>query len=223
MSDNLIKFGNAWLPLSFLLADGYESTPNQRTELEAYRDADIYLHRVTSPNHKTSLTPATLEGDIVRVADKIAYVNHDIDDGIRAGVLSEDSLPKDCTDILGHSTSERINTIICDAVEHSVDSPRVNMSDTVRDAFVDMRKFLFTEMYTNPVVKSEEVKAAKIIEILYEYYLERPEEMPGEFKFMLDEGDDKITVVCDYIAGMTDNFAVEKFQELYIPRSWSIV
>ena len=174
-------------------------------------------------NHKTSLTPATLEGDIVRVADKIAYVNHDIDDGIRAGVLSEDSLPKDCTDILGHSTSERINTIICDAVEHSVDSPRVNMSDTVRDAFVDMRKFLFTEMYTNPVVKSEEVKAAKIIEILYEYYLERPEEMPGEFKFMLDEGDDKITVVCDYIAGMTDNFAVEKFQELYIPRSWSIV
>ena len=138
-------------------------------------------------------------------------------------MLSEDSLPKDCTDILGHSTSERINTIICDAVEHSTDSPRVNMSDAVRDAFVDMRKFLFTEMYTNPVVKSEEVKAAKIIEILYEYYLERPEEMPGEFKFMLDEGDDKITVVCDYIAGMTDNFAVEKFQELYIPRSWSIV
>ena len=97
------------------------------------------------------------------------------------------------------------------------------MSDEVWNALFELRKFLFTEMYINPVVKAEEIKATRIIEILYEYYLERPEEMPGEFKFMLDEGDDKITVVCDYIAGMTDNFAVEKFQELYIPRSWSIV
>lgn len=174
-------------------------------------------------NHKTSLCPSTLEGKIVRIADKIAYVNHDIDDGIRAGVLNEEALPKECTDILGHSTRDRINTIILSVVEHSMDKPEIDMDDQVKVALFNMRKYLFDAMYANPVVKAEEVKAAKILEILYGYYLERPEEMPAEFKHMLDEGEDKITVVCDYIAGMTDNFAVEKFQELYIPRSWSIV
>jgi dGTPase len=174
-------------------------------------------------NHKTSLNPSTLEGKIVRIADKIAYVNHDIDDGIRAGVLNEDALPKECTDILGHSTRDRINTVILSVVEHSMDKPVIDMDPDVKAALYNMRQYLFEAMYANPVVKAEEVKAAKILEILYGYYMDRPEEMPSEFKLMLNEGEDKITVVCDYIAGMTDNFAVEKFQELYIPRSWSIV
>ncbi len=174
-------------------------------------------------NHKTSLNPSTLEGKIVRIADKIAYVNHDIDDGIRAGVLNEDALPKECTNILGHSTRDRINTIILSVVEHSMDKPVIDMDPDVKTALYNMRQYLFEAMYANPVVKAEEVKAAKILEILYGYYMDRPEEMPNEFKLMLNEGEDKVTVVCDYIAGMTDNFAVEKFQELYIPRSWSIV
>lgn len=174
-------------------------------------------------NHKTSLNPSTLEGKIVRIADKIAYVNHDIDDGIRAGVLNEDALPKECTDILGHSTRDRINTVILSVVEHSMDKPVIDMDPDVKAALYNMRQYLFEAMYANPVVKAEEVKAAKILEILYGYYMDRPEEMPSEFKLMLNEGEDKIIVVCDYIAGMTDNFAVEKFQELYIPRSWSIV
>ena len=174
-------------------------------------------------NHKTSLNPSTLEGKIVRIADKIAYVNHDIDDGIRAGVLNEDALPKECTDILGHSTRDRINTVILSVVEHSMDKQVIDMDPDVKAALYNMRQYLFEAMYANPVVKAEEVKAAKILEILYGYYMDRPEEMPSEFKLMLNEGEDKITVVCDYIAGMTDNFAVEKFQELYIPRSWSIV
>ena len=174
-------------------------------------------------NHKTSLNPSTLEGKIVRIADKIAYVNHDIDDGIRAGVLNEDALPKECTDILGHSTRDRINTVILSVVEHSMDKPVIDMDPDVKAALYNMRQYLFEAMYANPVVKAEEVQAAKILEILYGYYMDRPEEMPSEFKLMLNEGEDKITVVCDYIAGMTDNFAVEKFQELYIPRSWSIV
>ena len=174
-------------------------------------------------NHKTSLNPSTLEGKIVRIADKIAYVNHDIDDGIRAGVLNEDALPKECTDILGHSTRDRSNTVILSVVEHSMDKQVIDMDPDVKAALYNMRQYLFEAMYANPVVKAEEVKAAKILEILYGYYMDRPEEMPSEFKLMLNEGEDKITVVCDYIAGMTDNFAVEKFQELYIPRSWSIV
>ncbi len=174
-------------------------------------------------NHKTSLNPSTLEGKIVRIADKIAYVNHDIDDGIRAGVLNEDALPKECTDILGHSTRDRINTIILSGVEPSMDKPVIDMDPDVKAALYNMGQYLFEAMSANPVVKAEEVKAAKILEILYGYYMDRPEEMPSEFKLMLNEVEDKITVVCDYIAGMTDNFAVEKFQELYIPRSWSIV
>jgi len=171
-------------------------------------------------NHRTSAKPATLEGDIVRVSDKIAYINHDIDDGIRAGLLSEDSLPPECTEVLGHSTRDRINTIILDTVEATQNRPRVAMSEPVEKALLSLRGFMFEELYRNPVAKGEEGKAEEIVAMLYRYYLERPECMPAEFLRMIDEGEPKETVVCDYIAGMTDNYAVLKFQEIFIPHSW---
>ena len=172
-------------------------------------------------NHKTSLKPATLEGDIVRLADKIAYVNHDIDDGIRAGVLTENQLPKAYTDILGHSTSERINTVILDVIRNSENSDRAKMSDEVKSALFSLREYMFKTLYCNPTVKAEEVKAERIIETLFRYLSDRPEEMSQEFLQMIDDGEKPEIVVCDYIAGMTDNFAIEKFEEFYIPRGWS--
>ena len=171
-------------------------------------------------NHRTCTKPATLEGDIVRVSDKIAYINHDIDDGIRAGLLTEEHLPKECTEVLGHSTRDRINTIILDTVEHTMDQPRVVLSARVEQAVFSLRKFMFEELYMNPVAKSEEGKAEEIVAMLYRHYLECPEQMPEEFTRMIDEGEPQETVVCDYIAGMTDNYAVLKFQEIYIPHSW---
>ena len=171
-------------------------------------------------NHGTSSTPATLEGDIVRYSDKIAYVNHDIDDGIRAGILTGNMLPRECIRVLGEGTSNRINTMILDIVEHSEDSPRIVMSKEVETAFFDLRRFMFEELYRNPLAKGEEGKAEEIISMLYSYYLENPGEMTGEYIDMLDKGEDPRTVVCDYIAGMTDNYAVQKFQDIYLPRAW---
>ncbi len=173
-------------------------------------------------NHKTALKPATLEGDIVRVSDKIAYISHDIDDGIRAGVLSEEAIPKHLTDLLGHTTRERINSMIMDVVKNSQDSERIKMSEPYWDALIELRKYMFDTLYTNEIVKREEIKAFKIIEILYEYYMDNQDLLPEEFLKMSDSGVSQSDIVCYYIAGMTDNYAVENFESIYIPRSWSV-
>lgn len=173
-------------------------------------------------NHKTSLEPATLEGDIVRISDKIAYISHDIDDGIRAGVLFEEDIPHELTDILGHSTRDRIDRMINDTVKCTMDSPRVKMSEEFWDALIKLRQYMFEHMYTNPIVKEEEKKAEEIIKLLYAYYMDRETLLPIEYRKMIDNGGDKSDVVCDYIAGMTDNFAIELFEGIYIPKSWSI-
>lgn len=172
-------------------------------------------------NHKTSLSPATLEGDIVRVSDKIAYISHDIDDGIRAGVLSEEMLPVQCTDVLGHSTRDRIDRMIHNVVENSQDSPRVRMTDEYWQALMELRKYMFDSLYTNPIVKREEEKAAEIIVILYKYFTDNPDKLPNEYSHAVINGMDVSDVVCDYIAGMTDNYAVEVFQNLFIPNGWN--
>lgn len=175
-------------------------------------------------NHKTDLKPATLEGDIVRISDKIAYISHDIDDGIRADVLMEEGLPKECTDVLGHSTRDRIDRMIHNVVENSLDKPKIIMSEDFWNALMTLRKYMFDNLYTNPVVKGEESKAEEIICLLYKYFMDNPEELPVEFKEKIEnqpEGGDSLSdVVCDYIAGMTDNYAVEVFQGIYIPKSW---
>ncbi len=173
-------------------------------------------------NHKTSLTPATLEGDVVRISDKIAYISHDIDDGIRAGIMKESSLPKECTDILGNSTRERIDRMIHNIVENSQNSPRAMMSGEYWNALLTLRKYMFDVLYTNHTVKKEESKAAEIIKLLYNYYMEDHTRLPEEYYEGIVNGEDEVTVVCDYIAGMTDNYAVELFQSIYIPHAWSI-
>ncbi len=172
--------------------------------------------------HKTSLEPATLEGDIVRMSDKIAYINHDIDDGIRAEILQEEDLPRDLTNILGHSTRDRLNTIILNIVENSQDTSRVTMTKEVSDALFDLRQYMFEELYTNQRAKGEEGKACDIIEMLYQHYYENPQDMTKEYEDMLSNGESKETVVCDYISGMTDNYAVMKYSEYFIPQGWGM-
>lgn len=171
-------------------------------------------------NHKTSGRPATLEGFIVRISDKIAYVNHDIDDGIRAGILTEDMLPKTCTDILGHSTRDRINNLIHAIVMNSMDADRIALPEAYEQAMAELRAFMFRDLYTNPIAKSEEGKAEKVIGMLFEEYMEHVTYLPEEYIRFIEMGEDKEVVVCDYIAGMTDNYAVEMAKNLFIPKSW---
>ncbi len=173
-------------------------------------------------NHKTSCTPHTLEGQCVRLADKIAYVNHDIDDAIRGNILKEEDLPTNITDILGKNTRTRLNCLIHDVINTSQDKDYVGMSAEIGDALGKLRTYMFRYLYTNPIAKSEELKADKMLRILYEYFIEDASRLTNECVEMIYMGEDPKTVVCDYIAGMTDNYAIETFKSIYIPKSWKV-
>ncbi len=174
-------------------------------------------------NHQTSGKPFTLEGQIVRLSDKIAYINHDIDDAIRGGILSEADIPPKYRKILGNTTRARLNTMIHDVIIHSMDQPKIQMSEEVEAALMGLRKFMFENVYRNPLAKSEEEKAIKLVQNLYEYYSEHFEKLPErELQRAVLRGDGKEQIICDYIAGMTDNYAVKKFQEIFVPESWKI-
>lgn len=170
-------------------------------------------------NHRSSGTPHTLEGRIVRLSDKIAYINHDIDDAVRGGILTEEELPAEFTDVLGHTARMRLNTMIHDVVSNSMGRPDIIMSEKIRNATGGLRKFLFENVYQNKKAKSEETKAVNMIQNLYWYYLDHPELLPLQYQDMIGE-ETAERIVCDYIAGMTDSYAVKKFQEYFIPESW---
>ncbi len=173
-------------------------------------------------NHKSICMPYTLEGQAVRLSDKIAYVNHDIDDAIRGNILKEDDLPANVTAVLGHNTRERLNTLIHDVISASAGKKQVLMSDEIADALGKLRTYMFQYLYTNPIAKSEEEKADKMIGRLFEYFMEDVSRLTNECIEMIYMGEDKETVVCDYIAGMTDNYAIETFKNIYIPKSWKV-
>lgn len=174
-------------------------------------------------NHQTSLTPMTLEGKIVRLSDKIAYINSDIDDAIRAGIIQETDIPHALTDILGDSTNQRLNTLVHDIVRHSEGINDIRMSPAVEEAMFALRKFLFDKVYTNQTAKGEERKVEHMIEQLYEYYIKRQDKMPEEFRQLILEGEPARRVVCDYIACMSDRYSVNLYKEIMIPKSWSVL
>lgn len=172
-------------------------------------------------NHRTSGNPSTLEGKAVRLSDKIAYINHDIDDGIRAGILKESDIPSEYTDVLGNSTKERLNTMISDIIMNSIGKNDFVMSEPVRKAMTELRKFMFESLYLNPTAKSEEAKADKLITELYRYYVANTDKLPDTYKRFITEFDERPEqVVCDYIAGMSDQYSISKFQEIFVPKAW---
>ena len=172
-------------------------------------------------NHKSAGTPHTLEGQIVRLSDKIAYINHDIDDAIRGGVLKEEDIPKPYREILGNSTRVRLDTMIHNVIINSMDQPEIRMSPEVERATMDLRAFMFENVYKNPVAKGEEEKAINMVTNLYDYYRRHIQLLPDQFLEMLEEeGGTPERIVCDYIAGMTDTYAIKKFEEYFIPESF---
>lgn len=173
-------------------------------------------------NHRTVGRPSTLEGSIVRLADKIAYINHDIDDAIRAKIFVESDLPGEYTDVLGHSVRERLNTMIHDIIMNSLDKPRIGMSPGMEDAMQKLRSWMFEHVYKSDIPKAEEGKAQQLIVALYRYYLEHSDQLPEEYLCMYRSGEKKERVVCDYIAGMSDSYSIYKFEELFVPKAWKV-
>ena len=155
-------------------------------------------------NHQTRTIPHTLEGKIVRLSDKIAYVNSDIDDAIRAMILDEEDIPVELRRTLGFTTRERLDHLIHDIISNSMGRDDIIMSDETAEALRDLRLFMFEHVYRNPVAKGEEVKAKAMLEQMYYFYMDHIEQLPAKLLKMLDEGEDKGRIVCDYISGMTD-------------------
>ena len=171
-------------------------------------------------NHQTNGNPKTLEGKVVCFADKIAYINHDIDDAIRAGILKESDLPKDFCDILGHSSQERINTMIKSIYDESYCKDYVKMEPAIYEATYKLRDFLYDNLYNNEEAKIESEKTKRIITALYEYFYNNTDKLPNFYKELLIRYDID-TVICDYISGMSDYYAIDVFEEIFVPSFWS--
>ncbi len=161
----------------------------------------------------------TMEGRIVKIADRIAYLNHDIDDAIRAEVLKMTDIPKDITDILGQKHAQRINTLVTSLIEHTTED-KLAMHPDVQTAFDKLHRFMFDTVYTNSYAKSEEKKVPEFVRTLYDYFVRHPERMPEENRAIAHQFSVE-RAVCDYIAGMTDQYAIEKFNALFVPHSWN--
>ena len=174
-------------------------------------------------NHQLETTPATLEGRVVRIADKIAYIHHDMDDAQRAGIISEDDIPITLRMTLGYTSKERLNTLVLDIIRSSEGKDDIIQSHTIHDAMMLFRKLMFADVYMNSVAKSEEVKVNRMIRGLYSYYTANPEEMPLEYVKMIHQGETPERVAGDYISGMTDAYCVRCFRKIYEPRSWDVL
>ena len=181
-----------------------------------------YETRMGILGHSWSADPPDfMEGHVIRFADRIAYINHDIDDAMRAGILSESDIPKEISGILGHSHSERINTLVEELITQTGISNTLRMRPKVAQAMDELRTFMFERVYRNPVAKGEESKARDILKSLYEYYMRHPEQLPENFRPQLDfDGIER--VVCDYIACMTDKYAIYQYENIFIPSGWQM-
>jgi len=172
-------------------------------------------------NHRTSGSPSTLEGQVVRLSDKMAYIHHDMDDAQRAGIITEDDIPVTLRMLLGYTTRERLNTFVHNIIENSMGRDSICMSSEIFEAMMDLRNIMFRNVYENPAAKREEEKAVKMLTGLYEYYTDHPEDMSREYRYLIRDRNVPVEqAVCDYIAGMTDQYSMDKFRKIFIPKSW---
>ncbi len=172
-------------------------------------------------NHTGENLAATLEGIIVKFADRIAYINHDIDDACRAGILAPEDIPADLRAVLGETHSERINTMVSSVIRESMGRPEICMAPEIQDATNRLRAFLFETVYTNSVAKAEDTRAQNMLGQLFAHFVKHPEQMPELYrKNAEEEGVERC--VCDFITGMTDRYAIETYRNLFIPQVWSI-
>jgi dGTPase len=168
--------------------------------------------------HTGAHAPSTLEGQVVRIADRIAYVNHDVDDSLRAGVIDAAQLPSRAVAILGARNNQRITTMVTDLIGESSDGTSIRMSSGVWDAMMELRQFLFDNVYFSAKAKAEEPKAHRVVRMLFDYYLAHADALPDEFR--PKNADELVQRVVDYVAGMTDRYAIRQFEQVFIPNKW---
>ncbi len=170
-------------------------------------------------NHTKGDFSECLEGRVVRISDKIAYINHDIDDAVRAGIIKEEDIDSEICDILGYSKSERINTMVKSVIFNSIDD--IVMDFEILEQFDKLHNFLFERVYTNPIAKGEESKVAGILTGIYEHIIKNPDKLPSEYNVVVEtEGLER--AVLDHIAGMTDHYATQVYKQFFIPKSWTM-
>lgn len=168
----------------------------------------------------------TIEGRLIKFADRIAYINHDIDDAVRAGVLSDDEIPERLKNVLGDTHRKRIDVMVKSVIYKTADNFKhdiynIEMQPEIYEATMSLREFLFSNVYFNPVAKSEESKAGEMLTLLYEYFCRNVEKMPDEYTKNIDVNCTRQRAVCDYLAGMSDRYAVQTFENLFVPKKWS--
>ena len=179
-----------------------------------------YETRMGILNHTVGTAQDSLECQAVRLSDKVAYINHDVDDAIRAGILSAQDLPQIVREVIGETHSTRINAIILDVIENSAEGD-IKMSPVMGEAVRIFREFMFESVYKNPKAKSEESKVLDILRGIWEYYVNHPEKLPQDYKNIADE-EGLSRAVCDYVSGMTDKYAVYTYGEIFIPAAWQV-
>ena len=171
--------------------------------------------------HTKGTAAATLEGQVVRLADHIAYINHDIEDALRGGIIYPMDIPLEISAVLGFTHGARIDCLVKDAIQASQGQTEIRQTPEVGEAMLALKDFMFANVYTNPLAKGEEGKAQDMLKMLFTYYQKDPDQLPADFQSIrMEEGVER--AVCDYIAGMTDPFAVQKFEELFIPMGWTV-
>lgn len=171
-------------------------------------------------NHTGSMMASTLEGVLIKYADRIAYINHDIDDACRAGILNPDDIPAPLCEVLGTTHSARINTMVSAVIAASYDKPEIGMIPEIGEATEQLRAFLFERVYYNKTAKREENKSRELVKTLFGYYTDHPERMPSLYRRLIDEGEPVDRCACDFISGMTDRYAIETYSELFVPHIW---
>ena len=194
---------------SLRVVDVLESTKNRQGMNLTLEVRDGIL------NHTGKSLPFTVEGQVVKISDRIAYINHDIDDAIRSGIIKQEDLPEESMEVLGRSHRERIDTLVRDMIENTYGCDQARLSDEKYRVMKDLRKFMFINVYNDPRVKKDEdvLRIGNIIESLYDYYMERPDRLPYDLKVLEDEWDHE-ELVKDYVAGMTDRYAMNLFDSL---------
>ncbi len=210
--NNLSPFGFRHYEQSVRVVERLESDGKGLNLTKEVRDGIL--------NHQWGLHPTTLEGQIVRFCDKIAYINHDIDDAERAGLMTESDIPDRYRKSLGESPKERLDTLMHDIIYSSIGQDSVRMSESVQTEMVGLREFMYESLYTNSEAKAEEKKVPYLLTSLYQYYEKHLDKMPEEYRRLIKEGEPEQRAVCDFISGMTDQYAMQKFVELFIPLRW---
>ena len=212
--------------LNQLMPEGFRHNEQSRRVVERVENGGNGLNltwevRDGIENHSGPNLPATLEGECVRRADRIAYLNHDLADALRSGVLRDFDVPADCLRVLGRTHSERINTMICDIVRESEGQPHLRMSDPVQAATDGLREFMFDKVYRSEWRASEEERCDHVVRDLFDYYAGHPGELPEDY-LLISYREGSLRGVCDFLSGMTDRYAIRLFTQLFVPSGYPV-